>query len=425
MKRIPKRKINIGIVCSPWLGGSGVVGSELARYLARKYKYKQSLRSDDLKQSLRSDDLNQSLKSSLRSDYKVVFIGSDYPFRLNKNEVYFHKVEAVDHALFENPLSEVALVEGIVEAVIEHKLDIIHAHFAIPFAYSALQAREILKKMGINIKVVTTLHGTDVLILGRELAGTMKYVLEQSNAVTAVSVDLARRVKKIYHTQKTIQVIYNFIDLNEPQEKRANLLSSKNIPQANKKIFVHISNFRPIKRVADTLKVFSKIQKKIPSILLLIGKGPEIEIAKGLSKSINSNQSVYFLGSVKNPYQYLGVADGLIVTSQYESFCLVGLEAMAFGVPVFSTKVGGIPEVIKHGKSGYLVEKGDIEGLARHIIRHFSNNNAISYMKKQAKEVANDFAAEKIIPQYEQIYQQLISPKSEGVFQTTSPKTSQ
>ena len=379
MKRIPKRKINIGIVCSPWLGGSGVVGSELARYLAKK------------------------------DNIKVVFIGYGYPFRLNNEDVPFHKIEAVDHALFENPLSEVALVEGIVEAVIEHKLDIIHAHFAIPFAYSALQAREILKRMGVNIKVVTTLHGTDVLILGRELPGTMKYVLEQSNDVTAVSMDLARRTKKIYHTQRNIRVIYNFIDLNQTLEKRANLLSNKNIARSNEKIFVHISNFRPIKRVADTLKVFSKVHKKIPSILLLIGSGPEIEIAKGLSKSINSNQSVYFLGSVQNPYQYLGIADGLIVTSEYESFCLAALEAMAFGVPVFSTNVGGIPEVIKHGKSGYLAKKGDTESLSKYIIKHFSNSTNITSMKKQAKEIAKNFASEKIIPKYELLYQQLVS----------------
>lgn len=383
MKEIPKSKINIGIVCSPWLGGSGVVGSELARYLAESGKY------------------------------KVVFIGSDYPFRLNKNDVYFHKVETVDHALFANPLREVALVEGIIEAVIEHKLDIIHAHFAIPFAYSALQAREILKGMGVNIKVVTTLHGTDVLFLGRELAGIMKYVLEQSNAVTAVSLNLAQRAKKIYHTKKNIQVIYNFIDLNQPLIRKSNFLIRKNIAKADEKIFVHISNFRPIKRIIDTLKVFSKVHRKVPSILLLIGKGSEIMAAKKLSGLKADNKSIFFMGSVKNPYQYLKVADGLIVTSEYESFCLVALEAMAFGVPVFSTNVGGIPEVIKHEKSGYLVKMGDTENLSKYIIKHFANNAKIVSMKKQAKQTAINFAAEKIIPEYEQIYQKLIPSQSQ------------
>lgn len=377
--RIFKRKTNIGIVCSPHLGGSGVVGSELARYLAKTDKY------------------------------TVVYIGFNLPFRLNQNDVCFHKVEAVDHALFTNPLREVALVEGIIEAVIEHKLDIIHAHFAIPFASSALQAREILKRMGINIKVVTTLHGTDVLTLGRELAGTMKYVLEQSDAVTAVSKDLAKRTKKIYHTQKDIQVIYNFIDLQEPLVNKINYLSRKNIVKENEKILVHISNFRPIKRIADTIKVFSKVQKRIPAVLLLIGNGPQIQAVKDLSKSSN-NQSIIFLGSVKNPYQYLGVADGLIVTSEYESFCLVALEAMAFKVPVFSTKVGGIPEVIKHGKSGYLAKLGDIEALSKYIINHFSNN---TNMKEQSLQIAKNFAAEKIIPQYEKIYQKLVSSQDE------------
>lgn len=376
--RIFKRKTNIGIVCSPHLGGSGVVGSELARYLAKTDKY------------------------------AVVYIGFNFPFRLNIHDVYFHKVEAVDHALFTNPLREVALVEGIIEAVIEHKLDIIHAHFAIPFASSALQAREILKKMGINIKVVTTLHGTDVLTLGRELAGTMKYVMEQSDAVTVVSKDLAKRAKKIYHTQKNIQVIYNFIDLDQPLGKRANFLIRKNIAKPHEKIFVHISNFRPIKRVADTLKVFSKVQKKIPAVLLLIGKGPQIQVVKHLSTP--TNKSIKFIGSIKDPYQYLQIADGVIVTSEYESFCLVALEAMAFGIPVFSTKVGGIPEVIKHGKSGYLTKLGDIEALSKYIINHFSNN---TNMKEQSLQIAKHFAAEKIIPQYEKIYQKLVSPQDE------------
>ncbi|MFA5933245.1 MAG: N-acetyl-alpha-D-glucosaminyl L-malate synthase BshA [Microgenomates group bacterium] len=372
------KKINIGIVCSSSVGGSGVVGSELAKYLANTGKY------------------------------KVVCIGFDFPFRLNENDVIFYKVRTVEHALFVNPLREVALVEGIVEAVIEHKINIIHAHFAIPFAYCALQAREILKKMGINIKVVTTLHGTDVLTLGREIPGTMKYVLEQSNAVTAVSIDLANRARKIYRTKRNIQVIYNFIDLNRNLKTNDNLLSSKNITKADKKIFLHISNFRPIKRVTDTLEVFSIVNKKIPSILLLIGEGPECETAKVLSQSVHRGKSIHFIGNVKNPYQYLQIADGLIVTSEYESFCLVALEAMSFGVPVFSTKVGGIPEVIKHSKSGYLARLGDIDTLSEYIINHFSENNNIVLMKETAKKLSQNFTAEKIIPQYERIYHQLV-----------------
>lgn len=387
MKRYYKNQINIGTVCSSVLGGSGIVGSKLARYLAKTGKY------------------------------KVVCISFDFPFCLNKNDVIFHKVRAADHALFVNPLREVALVEGIVEAVIEHKLNIIHAHFAIPFAYCALQAQEILKRMGISIKVVTTLHGTDVLTLGREVPGAMKYVLEQSNAVTAVSIDLAKKAKKIYRTQKNIQVIYNFVDLNCNVVKKANLLVSKNIAQADEKIFIHISNFRPIKRVADTLKVFSMVHKKIPSVLLLIGEGPEFETAKKLCQSMNKSQSIYFLGCVKNPYQYLQMADGLIVTSKYESFSLVSLEAMSLGVPVFSTRVGGIPEVIKHRQSGYLAKSGDTKALYKYIIEHFSSSNSISYMRKRAKELSRNFVAEKIISQYEQIYQQLVSSRNSRFLQ--------
>jgi len=368
-----KRKINIGIVCSPVIGGSGVVGSELAKYLAKTGKY------------------------------NVIYIGFNFPFRLNRNDVYFHRVDNVDHALFTHPLREVALTEGIVEASLKHKLDIIHAHFAIPFADCALQAKEILKKMGINIKVVTTLHGTDVLTLGLKLKAAMKYILDQSDAVTAVSNNLASHAIKLYHPKKNIQVIYNFIDLNQPFNK----VKKPPYINQNEKVFVHISNFRPIKRVADTIKVFSKIHKIIPSHLLLIGKGPQMAALRKLSESLKGDKHIHFLGVTKNPYSYLKIADGLIVTSEYESFCLVGLEAMAFGVPVFSTKVGGIAEVIQHGKSGYLVKRGDLNTLAKYIIKHFSDPN--NNMKHQAKDRAKNFAADKIIPQYEQIYQKLLS----------------
>lgn len=378
------RKINIGLVCSSEVGGSGVVGSELAKYLAKT------------------------------GGYQVVYIGFAFPFRLSKNDVAFHKVRAAEHALFTSPLREVALVEGIIEAVIEHKLDIIHAHFAIPFAYCALQAREILKKMGINIKVVTTLHGTDVLTLGREVPGTMKYVIEQSNAVTAVSMDLAKKATRIYHTEKNIQVVYNFIDLNSHQGKGVNPRIRRNFAEPNEKIFIHISNFRPIKRVEDTLKVFSTIHKKIPSILLLIGEGPELSKVKKQHLSMKKKQPVQSLGSVKNPYQYLQMADGLIVTSEYESFCLVSLEAMAYAVPVFSTRVGGIPEVIKHTLSGYLAKSGDTNALSEHIINHFSSGNTLA-MRENSKKLAQNFAAEKIIPQYEYIYRQLVSSKTDSL----------
>lgn len=276
--------------------------------------------------------------------------------------------------------------------------------------------------MGIDIKVVTTLHGTDVLTLGRELPGTMKYILEQSNAVTAVSIDLARKAKEIYHTKRGIQVIYNFIDSKLNLDKRDYSLLRKKIIKSNEKIFIHISNFRPVKRIVDTLKVFSKVNKKIPSVLLLLGEGPEVGIAKEFCKSLDKGQSVYFIGMVKNPYQYLKIADGLIVTSAYESFCLVGLEAMSFGVTVFGTKVGGIPEVIKHERSGYLVKQGNLEALSKYIIRHFSDMNNISSMRQQAQERASDFTAEKIIPQYELIYHQLVSSRTDHFFQTTKNK---
>ncbi len=378
MKKLQKQVINIGIVCSPWLGGSGIVGSELAKYLSKK------------------------------DTYKIVFIGDDFPFRLKKNDIIFHKVEKLCHALFTHPLSEVALTEGIVKAVIKHKLTIIHAHFAIPFAHCAIQAKDILKKMGIHIFVVTTLHGTDVLSLGREAYAAMSYILHQSDVVTAVSLDLAVKTKKIYSLKTDVQVIYNFVDFTQSTLSKTNQMQRSKFASSNEKILVHISNFRPIKRVNDTLKVFLKFHARIPSVLLLIGEGPDMEAAKKLAKSMKKQESIHFIGRVKNPYKYLQIADALLVTSTYESFCLAALEAIVHGVPVFGTRVGGIPEVIEHGKSGYLVDVGNVSAMASSMAEHFFNEANVLEMKKQARKMSRNFTAEKIIPQYEYIYNNLM-----------------
>lgn len=377
-----KQIINIGIVCSPWLGGSGVVGSELAKYLSKK------------------------------DSYKIVFISHEFPFRLKKDDIIFHKVEQLHHALFTHPLSESALTEGIVQAVIKHNLKIIHAHFSIPFAHCAVQAKDILEKMGIYISVITTLHGTDVLNIGRETPATMRYILNQSDVITAVSHDLSERTKQLYDPKKEIQVIHNFIDSQQSELLKKSTMRRSRFAKPDEKILVHISNFRPIKRVNDTLKVFLKLHSQIPSVLLLIGEGPDIEAAKNLAKSMKKQESIHFLGRVKNPYKYLKIADALLVTSSYESFCLAALEALVSGVPVFGTRVGGIPEVIEHGKSGYLVDIGDVTGMASNIAQHFSNEKDVLRMKQETQKRAKNFTAKKIIPQYEYIYKSLMKIKT-------------
>lgn len=380
MKKINKKTINIGIVCSPFLGGSGVVGSELAKYLAKINKY------------------------------KIVFISDEYSFRLDKKDVIFHKVEKLNHALFTHPLSEAALTEGIVSAVIKYDLNIIHAHFAIPYAHCAIQAKEILKKMGINIFVITTLHGTDVLSLGSEVPLTMRYILEESDVVTAVSMNLALKTKGIYQTQKDVHIVYNFVDLKRNSSVEKNKLLKKKYAKNHEKVFVHISNFRPIKRITDTLNVFLKVNRIIPSVLLLIGEGPDIENAKKWASSMRHQESIHFIGKVKNPYRYLKVADALIITSTYESFSLASLEAMSCGVPVFSSRVGGIPEVVKDRKSGYLTELGDLNSMSNNIIQHFSDIKSVTRMSKYAFKQSKKFSATKIIPEYEMIYDQLMMP---------------
>jgi L-malate glycosyltransferase len=262
--------------------------------------------------------------------------------------------------------------------------------------------------MGIHIFVVTTLHGTDVLNLGQETPATMSYILHNSDVVTAVSYDLANKTKQLYNFKKEVQVIYNFFDFQQSILLKGNHIKRNKFALADEKILVHISNFRPIKKINDTLKVFLKFHSQTPSVLLLIGEGPDFESAKKLAKTMKKQESIHFIGRVKNPYKYLAIADALLVTSSYESFCLVALEAISSGIPVFGTNVGGIPEVIEHGKSGYLVNVGDVNGMATNITQHFSNEKNIVQMKKQALKSAKKFTAKKIIPQYENIYKNLI-----------------
>lgn len=383
MRKLAKKPITIGMISSPWLGGSGVIAAELGKYLSKTGKY------------------------------QIIFIGQQLPFRLSANEVKFHQILPLKHPLFKNSLDDISGVEGIVEAVIENKIDILHAHFAIPFGYYAISAKAILKQMGINIRVVTTLHGTDVLMLGKESPAVMKAVLKQSDEVTAVSKNLMNHAKKIYKVTKTIKVIYNFFDhQNLPNLKTDLKLLRKRFAKANQKILLHISNFRPIKKVEDVLKIFAKVNKKLPCVLIFIGDGPKVKLLKRVSNLMTAKNSIYFLKTINNPYQYLKMADGLIVTSEYESFGLVALEALSFGVPVFSTNVGGVKEVIKQKASGYLIKFGDINAFSKTILNHFSDSKKVEEMKINALNSSYLFSANKIIPQYEKIYQRLYNLKT-------------
>lgn len=382
MKKDAKKLIKIGIVSSPWLGGSGVVAAELAKYLNRTGRY------------------------------RIIFIGQKLPFRLSLNEVNFHDVSSLKHPLFENPLVDISMIEGIVEAVIEHKIDILHAHFALPFGYYAVQAKEILKQMGIKVKIITTLHGTDVLMLGKESPAIMKLVLKQSDEITAVSKNLMQLTKSIYRTTRNIRVIYNFIDHQKLPANKPSIQLRRRFARDDQKIFMHVSNFRPIKKVADVLKIFSRVNRDLPSVLIFIGEGPKMSLVKRITNSMKCKDSIYFLEAVNNPYLYLQIADGLIITSKYESFCLAALEAMSFGVPVFSTNVGGIKEVIKHKVSGYLSKQEDIQGFVKNILSHFSSNKKVAEMKLNSLNESMAFNTENIIPQYEKIYQKLLSQKN-------------
>lgn len=369
--------MKIGIVCYPTFGGSGVVATELGMALAD-------------------------------NGHEVHFITYNQPVRLDflSHKLHFHQVLIEEYPLFQYQPYELALSSKMVEVVEKHKLEVLHVHYAIPHAYAAFMAKQMLKEKGIAIKVVTTLHGTDITLVGSHptYKTAVEFSINNSDVVTAVSNNLKKTTNSLFNIKKEIKVIYNFIDVKkydvaEHQECKRNALA-----EPNERILTHISNFRPVKRVEDVVKIFYKVQKEIPSKLLMIGEGPDRAKAERLAKNLGISESVFFLGNSTEITKILCYTDVFLLPSQTESFGLAALEAMAAKTAIISTNTGGLPEVNIHGETGFLSELGDIEDMAKNAISILKEDATLNRFKQNAKEHTKRFSLENILPVYEDIY---------------------
>jgi len=373
------KHLKIGIVCYPTYGGSGVVATELGIALADK-------------------------------GHEVHFISYDQPFRLDlySENIYFHQVNVPDYPLFEYTPYELNLTSKLVDVALHEKLNILHVHYAIPHASAAVNAKQILATYGIHIPIVTTLHGTDITLLGKDKSfkPVIEYAINQSDAVTAVSEDLKEETLLNFKIKGEIKVIPNFIDMSLYKQERNQLLRDK-FAKKEEAILVHISNFRKVKRVQDVVKIFEKVNKQVPSKLFMIGDGPERLKAEQLCRKLGIAKHVRFLGKLKVIEKFLCIADVFVLPSKTESFGLVALEAMASKVAVISTNSGGLPEVNIDGETGYLSDVGDVNKMANDTIHLLKDADKLNQFKNNALAHAKTFDLPNILPQYEAVYQEL------------------
>ena len=372
--------MNIGIVCYPTFGGSGVIATELGKGLAQK-------------------------------GHKVHFITYKEPARLldtfNEN-IFFHEVRLNDYPLFDYAPYETALASKLVDVAINAKLDIFHVHYAIPHASAAYMARQILLQKGISVPVITTLHGTDITLVGKDptYEPVVTYSINQSCGVTAVSESLRQDTFAHFDIKNEIEVIPNFIDFSRFKKTNKDHFK-KAIAPNGEKILVHTSNFRKVKRVEDVIQIFAKISKEIPSKLLMIGDGPERQNTEVLARSLCTQMDVRFLGKQEAVEELLAVADVFLMPSETESFGLAALEAMACEVPVVSSNAGGIPEVNIEGVTGFLLPVGDVDGMAKRTLELLQDEEKLAHFKQNAFAQAQQFDISKILPQYEAYYQKV------------------
>lgn len=373
-------KLKIGITCYPTVGGSGVVATELGKLLAER-------------------------------GHEIHFITSSIPFRLGKfyPNIFFHEVEVNQYSVFQYPPYDLALASKMAEVAKREKLDLLHVHYAVPHAVCAVLAKQMLDD---NIKIVTTLHGTDITVLGYDpsLSEMIKFGIEKSDAVTAVSHQLKEDTEQLLKTRKEIIPVHNFVDerVYYRRDNNSELKETYGI-QEDEKVIVHISNFRPVKRIQDVIKAFSMIRKEMPSKLLLIGNGPELTVACELVRELNIEDDVLFLGKQENVGELFSICDLKLLLSEKESFGLVLLEAMACGVPVIGTRIGGIPEVIVDGETGYMVEVGDTAAVANKAISLLKDDDKLSrFRENSVLHVRENFLSEKIVSVYEEIYSSLV-----------------
>jgi L-malate glycosyltransferase len=378
--------MKIGITCYPTYGGSGVVGTELGIELASR-------------------------------GHEVHFIAYQQPIRLNTEQprIFFHEVTVSQYPLFEYPPYDLALATRMAEVAELYGLDLLHVHYAIPHSVSALLARQMLAAQNNGksrrLPFVTTLHGTDITIVGadRSYLPVTRYSIEQSDGVTAISQYLKKRTLQEFEIRNHIEVIYNFVNCDVYKRDPRAAEHRSEFADKDERILVHVSNFRPVKRLCDVIEIFDRVQKQVPSRLLLMGDGPDRSRAEWLVNQKGLRKKVEFMGKVDRVYEKLSVADLMLVPSEMESFGLAALEGMACEVPAVATSVGGVPEVIDHGRSGFLADVGDVETMARCAIDVLSDETRLREMGKIARwEAQSRFCTSKIIAEYEKFYERVL-----------------
>jgi L-malate glycosyltransferase len=375
------KKMKIGIVCYPTFGGSGVVATELGLELSKR-------------------------------GHEIHFITYNQPVRLEllSNNVHYHEVNVPEYPLFHYQPYELALSSKLVDMVKLHKIEVLHVHYAIPHAYAAYMAKKMLHEEGIDLPIVTTLHGTDITLVGSHpfYKSAVTFSINKSDAVTSVSQSLKEDTLRLFDITNTIQVVPNFIDFEHHKgpftDCQRDVMADK-----SEKIITHISNFRPVKRIEDIINIFYNIQKEIPAKLMMVGDGPEKEPAEQLCKELGIEGKVVFFGKSHEIDQILCFSDLFLLPSETESFGLAALEAMACGVPVISSNTGGIPEVNKQGVSGLLSNVGDVEEMSANALKILKDKNLLKTYKTNAKAESLKFDIRKIVPLYEDIYKSVLT----------------
>lgn len=378
--------MRIGIVCYPTFGGSGVLATELGKALADK-------------------------------GHQVHFITYQQPVRLaefNAN-IFYHEVRVPTYPLFDYPPYETALSSTMVDVIVNNNIDLLHVHYAIPHASAAYMAKKILEAQGRFIPVITTLHGTDITLVGRDktYAPVVTFSINQSDGITAVSDNLREETFKFFKIEKEIEVIHNFVDVSRFQKKPIDAFRRVIAPDGEK-ILLHASNFRRIKRVQDVVRIFGEVKKTVPSKLLFVGDGPERPEVESLSRELGICDDIRFVGKQEQMEEILAIADLFLLTSEYESFGLAALEAMASGVPVISSDAGGLPEINIDGVTGYMSHVGDIRSMSANAIALLSNETKLAEFKRNAAAQASKFDLHHIVPKYEELYERVLNKNLVG-----------
>ncbi|SHJ39016.1 N-acetyl-alpha-D-glucosaminyl L-malate synthase BshA [Pseudozobellia thermophila] len=380
--------MKIAIVCYPTFGGSGVVATELGIALANR-------------------------------GHEVHFVTYRQPVRLSllNANIHFHEVHVPEYPLFHYQPYELALSSKLVDTIKLHKIDLLHVHYAIPHAYAGYMAKKMLEEEGIYVPMITTLHGTDITLVGKHpfYKPAVTFSINQSDVVTSVSENLKERTLELFDIKKDIQVVPNFIDKGKYSSSFTDCQRSL-MADDDEKIITHISNFRKVKRIPDVVEVFYRIQRELPAKLVMVGEGPQKEVAERLCDTLGISDKVIFLGNSHEIDRILCFSDLFLLPSESESFGLAALEAMINKVPVVSSNAGGIPEVNIDGVTGFLNDVGDVDGMAKNALKILSDDEVLERFKKNAGESAQRFDIHKILPQYENIYEEAYKSRFDKSF---------